>query len=102
MDSMSELLDPLLKKEIKPASVIIIRENILATVTTHHHVIYSACIMQPWFSCHIVRSLPENDFNSKLAKPDPATPPRRIVCRCPGLVIVIAQVKYGKVYLVIY
>jgi hypothetical protein len=39
MDSMPELFDSLLKKEIQPISVLIVSVDILPGVTTHHHVI---------------------------------------------------------------
>jgi hypothetical protein len=46
---MPELLDPFLQKKIKPAPVLIIGEDVLPAVASHHHVIYSVCIMQPGF-----------------------------------------------------
>jgi hypothetical protein len=52
MSPLYELLHPLLKKEIKTASVLFVSEDVLAGVATHHHVIYSAYIMQSWFPCH--------------------------------------------------
>ena len=61
MDSMPELFNALLQKEIKTISVLIVSENILATVTTHHHVIYSSGIMHLGFraiaSAYITNSL---------------------------------------------
>jgi hypothetical protein len=50
---MTESFNTFLHKKVKPVSVLIIEEYVLACITTKYYMIKRAGIMYAWFTCHV-------------------------------------------------
>jgi hypothetical protein len=50
---MTESFNTFLHKKVKPVSVLIIEEYVLACITTKYYMIKRTGVMYAWFTCHV-------------------------------------------------
>lgn len=52
MDAMAVLFDSFLQQQIKAAAILVTKENILAGIASHDHMVQGRRVVDSWFSCH--------------------------------------------------